>query len=151
MNVRRTQQQLSLTSVPRGADRIYLHLFAKPITLPSGASGTAFAPPTDVYETDSQVIVRMEIAGADRSRMQVNFDQLSGHLRVRGHREDPAAGKQREYHQLEVVYGPFERILGILVAIDEEKIRADYRDGLLHVYLPKKPVVPLPELSVNIE
>jgi HSP20 family protein len=119
----------------------------KPIAVPARA---AFEPPTDVYETDAQVIVRTEIANADRDRMQVNFDPPTGQLLVRGYREDPAAGQARDYHQLEVVYGTFERIIEVLVPVEEDQIRADYRDGLLHIYLPKKKHRPT-ELSVDIE
>jgi HSP20 family protein len=154
MKARRMSQRTSVAPSHRGSDRIYLHLFSAkrpPLAVPSGLSGTAFEPPTDVYETDSQVVVRMEIAGADSSRMQVHFDPPAGQLRVRGYRGDPTAGKQREYHQLEVVYGPFERVLEVLVPVEEDRIRADYRDGLLHIYLPKKKPPPPKVLSVDIE
>jgi HSP20 family protein len=149
MRAKRMPGRMSVASGHRGADRIYLHMFSakKPIAVPARA---AFEPPTDVYETDTQVVVRMEIARADRSRMQVNFDPPTGQLLIRGYREDPAAGQARDYHQLEVVYGPFERVIDIPVPVEEDQIRADYRDGLLHVYLPKRKQRPS-ELSVHIE
>ena len=149
MRARRMSRRTSFSSGPRPPNRIYLHMLSakKPIAVPARA---AFEPPTDVYETQAHVVVRMEIANADRSRMQVNFDPPTGQLVVRGHREDPAAGQARDYHQLEVVYGPFERVIEVLVPIEEDELRADYRDGLLHIYLPKKKQRPT-ELSVDIE
>ncbi len=151
MKARRMSRRTSVASSQHGSDRIYLHLFSKPLAVPSGHPGSAFAPPTDVYETSSHVVVRIEVAGADQDRMQVSFDPPSGQLKVRGLRADPTAGTQREYHQLEVVYGPFERIIEVLVPVEDDQVRADYRDGLLHIYLPKKPPQRPTELSVDIE
>jgi|GEM_PF-1915483 len=150
MKAMRTSPMMSVISGHRGSDRVYLHLFSakKPIAFPARA---AFEPPTDVYETDSQVVIRMEIAGADNSRMQVDFDPPTGQLRIRGSRHDPAQGKPRDYHQLEVIYGPFERVIEVLVEVEQKQIRADYRDGLLHIYLPKKKPQPPKVLSVDIE
>lgn len=117
---------------------VYMRLFSvrKPLAVPSRA---AFEPPTDIYETESEVVVRVEIAGADRGGIEARFLPETNELVVRGHRSDPAAGQARDYHQLEVVYGPFERIVQIPAAVEADRVRAEYRDGLLHVHLPKAP------------
>jgi HSP20 family molecular chaperone IbpA len=129
------QRRLAESRQPMG---VYMRLFSvkKPVVLPSRA---AFEPATDVYETDSEVVVRVDVAGADRARVNVRYMPETGELIIRGHRSDPAAGRERDYHQLEVVYGPFERVVRIPGAVDADNVRADYCDGLLHVHLPKLP------------
>jgi len=146
-----TTQAPKLRAAPgSGADRVYLRMFSigKPISMPARA---AFEPPTDVYETDTEIVVRLEIAGADRGSIRINFLPRSQELHISGRRSDPAAGRKRDYHRLEVVYGPFERSVSIPVPVDPDDSRASYRDGFLHVHLPKQPQQQPRAFSVQIE
>jgi len=95
----------------------------------------AWQPPTDVYETDQSVIVRMEIPGVNRKALEVT---LTGDiLQVRGFRTDPAAGKKLYITQMEIHYGPFEGRVRLPRAIDQDQATAHYHDGFLEVNLPK--------------
>lgn len=90
-------------------------------------------PPTDVYETDDCVVVKVEIAGVAKEDLSIVLD--AKRLIIGGVRHDPAA--KLGYQQMEILYGPFETDVHIPRAIDEEGIEATYQDGFLLVRLPK--------------
>lgn len=90
-------------------------------------------PPTDVYETDDCVVVKVEIAGMEREDFSIVLD--AKRLIIGGVRHDPAA--KLGYQQMEIFYGQFETDVHLLRAIDEEGIEATYQDGFLLVRLPK--------------
>jgi HSP20 family molecular chaperone IbpA len=90
-------------------------------------------PPTDVYETDTCVVVKVEIAGMEEDDFSISLD--SRRLVIGGVRRDPAA--KLGYQQMEILYGHFETDVHLPRAIEEEKIEATYQNGFLSVILPK--------------
>ncbi len=90
-------------------------------------------PPTDVYETDSAVIVKIEIAGMNPDDIAISF--IDGELAVRGNRRD--IDEKLSYHCLEIPYGEFHTDVFLPGAYDDDKIEARYVNGFLYVTLPK--------------
>jgi HSP20 family molecular chaperone IbpA len=90
-------------------------------------------PPTDVYETDDCVVVKVEIAGMTEEDFAISLEGKK--LIISGVRRDPAA--KLMYQQMEILYGNFETDVYLTRAIDEDEIEATYRNGFLSVRLPK--------------
>ncbi|MFN8596954.1 MAG: Hsp20/alpha crystallin family protein [Anaerolineae bacterium] len=102
-------------------------------------------PPTDVYETDESVIVRVEIAGMREADFNVTLhDQL---LVISGARTDPSP--KVVYHQLEVRYGEFRTEVYLHWAVEPGSIAATYQDGFLVVELPKARARRVTVIEVN--
>jgi HSP20 family protein len=102
-------------------------------------------PPTDVYETDDCVVVKVEIAGMEEEDFSIS---LGGkRLIISGIRRDPAA--KLGYQQMEILYGHFETDVRLARAIEEDKIEATYRNGFLHVRLPKVKPRQVPVVNVS--
>ena len=80
-------------------------------------------PPTDIYETDEQFVVAMDIAGVAPDGFTVTFD--AGILSVSGERREQASGR-REYHAMEVKVGPFERRFRFPRRVDPASLKATY-------------------------
>jgi HSP20 family protein len=96
-------------------------------------TGQTWRPPTDVFETDDAVVVRVEIAGMRDADFVVTLnDQL---LIVSGQHADPAA--KVAYHQLEVRYGEFRTEVYLHWSVEQADITAVYQDGFLIITLPK--------------
>lgn len=90
-------------------------------------------PPTDVYETEDDFIVKVEIAGMrDEDFAVAAEDQL---LRIEGIRPDPAG--RRAYHQMEILSGKFEIDVELIVPVNMDLASAEYKDGFLTINLPK--------------
>lgn len=94
-------------------------------------------PRTDVYETDEEMVVYMDIAGMRADDFRVEF--VDGVLTIAGERVPRREGK-RHYHAMEVQVGPFERRLRLPGSVDPASIRANYEHGFLEVRLNKIPV-----------
>lgn len=93
----------------------------------------AWHPPTDLFETDDNLIVSVEIPGMDKNNFSISYEKnilsISG-IRV------PPKGK-RGYHQMEIKYGEFCSQIKIPLVIDIDNIEAVYQDGFLNIKLPK--------------
>jgi HSP20 family molecular chaperone IbpA len=95
--------------------------------------GRAWRPPTDVYETDTEFVVLVELAGMRGVEISVTLEEQL--LRIRGLRREATGA--RAYHQMEINYGDFDLEIRLPVLIDRDGIDASYSDGFLRVLLPK--------------
>ena len=111
------------------------------LELPSDAQ-EFWQPRADVYETENDLVVRVEVAGIQRESLNVSLSADRRVLSIRGVRSEQHVDERKKirYYQLEVYFGSFERdiLLPRDIAIDAEKLRAVYREGFLLVTLPKK-------------
>lgn len=94
---------------------------------------SVWSPPTDVYETDEDFVVRVEIAGMRDEDFEVNIENRT--LHISGYRPD--FGGRRAYHQMEILSGRFEIEVEITVPVDVDLSAAEYKDGFLTIRLPK--------------
>ena len=90
-------------------------------------------PPTDVFETDDAIVIKMEIAGMKDSEFTISLENRI--LAIRGFRE--SVNEHRAYYQMEVRSGEFVSLVELPTAVNYDQIEADYRDGFLTVVLPK--------------
>ncbi|MCC6187890.1 MAG: Hsp20/alpha crystallin family protein [Anaerolineales bacterium] len=103
--------------------------------LRSSRQSGVHTPPTDVYETEDQIVVQIEIAGVKQSDFVVSlFDRR---LIVSGTRVD-SGPLRRAYHQLEVLFGDFRAEVDLPLQVDETGVDAQYSDGFLRIILPKR-------------
>ncbi len=102
-------------------------------------------PPTDVYETDSYVVVKVEIAGMKEEDFDISLD--GQRLIIRGVRHDPAS--KLAYQQMEILYGEFETDVHLSWSIDTDEIEATYQDGFLSICLPKAQSFQVPVVGVE--
>jgi HSP20 family protein len=101
-------------------------------------SRTAFEPPTDVYEADNAVIVRMEVSGLKDNAGDITVEIQDDLLTIAGERKDPASGAGRRYEQIEIQTGRFERTVRLPCPVIETDASARYDDGFLVVTLPRR-------------
>ena len=90
-------------------------------------------PPMDVYETEENLVVRMEIAGMRESDFNIELDGRL--LWIRGTRTE--TNERRAYHQMEIPFGEFSLEIELPVAVQVEKVTANYSEGFLRIILPK--------------
>ena len=100
------------------------------------AATTTWSPAVDIFETEGEIVVKAELPGMERKDIVLNLE--NNDLTVRGERRFAKETKDDNYHRIERSYGTFSRSFSIPATVDEEKIRADYRDGVLKIVLPKK-------------
>ncbi len=97
-------------------------------------TGDIWQPPTDIYETGDGVVVRIELAGVDERAIDI---EASGDaLAIRGRRREQCVYGKKSYCQMEIHYGPFERVLHLPRRFDADRARASYTHGILEIFLP---------------
>ncbi len=92
----------------------------------------AWRPPTDVYETDDAIIIRVEVSGMREADFTITLVERS--LTIRGVRQDTS--ERRAYHQMEIAFGEFHTEVELPYLVVADKVEASYRDGFLRVMLP---------------
>ena len=96
-------------------------------------SFSGWNPPTDVFETEENFIVRVEIAGMKDADFDVAIENQI--LMISGNRSE--LNERRAYRQMEIRFGKFEIAVEISVPVEIERSVAEYKDGFLVVQLPK--------------
>src|SRR5256886_1399447 len=94
-------------------------------------ASSKWKPPTDIYETDTALVVYMDIAGMRPEDFTV--EDGDGVLTIAGERTARRHEGKPHYHAMEVQVGPFERRFRLPVPVDPESIRANYEQGFLEV------------------
>jgi len=100
------------------------------------AATTSWSPSVDIFETEGEIIVKAELPGLERKDIVLHLE--NNVLTLRGERKFEKETKEENYHRIERSYGNFCRSFSIPATVDDEKIRADYKDGVLKIALPKK-------------
>jgi len=107
---------------------------------PGGPGGPGFGvaylePATDVYETDTEVVVLVDMAGISGAEIDLEIDGRVLHLQ--GERRPLQGRPGMTYSQIEITHGMFRRDLLLPAEVNAEEAAATYNDGILEVVLPK--------------
>jgi HSP20 family protein len=95
----------------------------------------AWAPPCDIYEDGDNIIVKAELPGIDRNDIDVQVE--NNVLTLRGESKREKEVRSENLYRTERSYGAFSRSFTLPVSVDTARIKAEYKDGILHVTLPK--------------
>ncbi len=94
-----------------------------------------FAPVVDVYETDQELVVKAELPGVKKENVEVSIRDNT--LYIRGEKKEEKEEKTEAYHRVERVYGRFERVLPLPTDVKVESAKAEFKDGVLEIRIPK--------------
>ncbi len=95
--------------------------------------GADWYPAADVYENETEYTVAADLPGIDRATLDISIDD--NRLTIKGTRPGPDATQ----HRGECPRGKFLRTFSVPVSVDQNGIKAEYKDGVLQVHLPKRP------------
>lgn len=111
------------------------HMFAEPFPLRMFAEPVGWSPAVDVSESDGSLVVKAELPGMSKDDVEID---LSGNvLTLRGEKKQEEEREEGEMHVWERSYGSFRRSFTLPCAVAEGGIRAEFKDGVLTVTLPK--------------
>ncbi len=105
--------------------------------------------PVDIYETKDEVVVRLEAPGINPKDVKIHL--VGDQLTISGKREHEGRTEDRNYVRVERRFGQFVRSFTLNLPVVAEKVRANYKDGLLEVHLPKAEEVKPKEIEVSVE
>lgn len=130
-------------------DRLWdTFLFGRPNT--SGlAEEDEWQPAIDVAETESELVINVEIPGMDPEDIDVSLSE--GTLFIKGEKKPKAEEKEADYHLIERSYGTFIRSIPLPAEVQSDKISASYKNGILKITLPKSEETQKKEINIKIE
>lgn len=98
-----------------------------------------FRPRLDIAETEKEYTVTVELPGVEPGEIQL--DIVGDTLRIRGEKKQETEKKGKNYHCVERSYGSFHRTLALPEDVDADAIDANFKKGVMHIVLPRKPDV----------
>jgi len=113
------------------------------------AFGGNWAPAVDIFEQDGNIVLRAELPGLDPKDVDVRVE--NNVLTLRGERKLESEVKREDYHRVERSYGKFSRSFTLPTVVDTEKIKADYKDGVLQVSLPQREEAKPKQISISVD
>jgi HSP20 family molecular chaperone IbpA len=109
----------------------------RPIRVRVGAEGVpAWRPPVEVYETDRELVVSVELAGLTEEQIEVIVDE--SFVTIRGDRQPARCEERRTVHAMGIMYGAFAAEVFLPFSVDHEAIEATYAAGMLTIRLPRE-------------
>ena len=106
-----------------------------------------WAPSVDVYETENSIVVKAELAGVEKKDVDVSFE--NNVLTIRGERCMESNVKEENYHRVECNYGTFSRSFSLPTTVDENNVRAEFKNGILTITLPKREQAKRKQISIK--
>jgi HSP20 family protein len=95
----------------------------------------AWSPTVDISETDAEYLLKAQLPAVKKEDVHITFDD--GMLTISGERKQEKEEKGEKFHRIESLHGSFSRSFALPEAIDAAAIRAEGKDGVITVHVPK--------------
>jgi HSP20 family protein len=92
-------------------------------------------PAVDISESEGEYLIKAELPGVKKEDIKVTLQE--GVLTIQGERKQEKEEKGRKYHRIERSYGTFMRSFTLPDSVDDSKVSAEFKDGLLYLHVPK--------------
>lgn len=135
-----------LTDLRDEIDRLFDTTFGDFAPAPSVFGG--WTPAVDLIETKDSVVVRVELPGMKRDDIEVTLHD--GALNIAGERKAEKKVEESGLHRSERFFGRFQRAVTLPAPVAADKVKADYKDGILTVTLPKTEEARPKQIAVSV-
>lgn len=112
-----------------------------------GNKGDWFSPSMDLSETDDAYEVSVDLPGV--SPDDISIEMRNGELWIQGERKHREEKKNKKFHRIEQRHGHFRRMIRLGDDVDADKVDAEYRDGVLHVSIPRNEAARPKRISIR--
>jgi HSP20 family protein len=112
------------------------------------ALGGSWAPAVDVFEHEGNIVLKAELPGVDPKDVDIRVENNT--LTLRGERHFDSEVKREDYHRVERSYGSFARSFSLPSVVAVDKIKAEYKDGVLRLTLPTKEEAKPKQIAISV-
>jgi HSP20 family protein len=113
------------------------------------ASITTWAPAVDIYETEHELVVKADLPDVRPEDLDIRVE--NNILTIRGDRKFEKKVDEKNYLRVERTYGSFSRSFSLVNTVNSEAIKADYKNGVLTLTIPKREEAKPKQIKVNVE
>ena len=96
----------------------------------------SWTPYVDIYENEDKVVLTAEVPGIEDKDIEIKIEDNT--LAIKGDRKFEKETKEDNYHRIERAYGSFQRSFSLPNYIDQEKIKAEHKRGVVQISMPKR-------------
>lgn len=108
-----------------------------------------WAPSIDVAETDEEIVVTAELPGVKQDEVDITItDDV---LTLKGEKKEEKEVKEKNYHRVERSYGSFQRSISLPTGVKSDEAKAAYKDGVLHITVPKAEEAKPKQIKIDVE
>ena len=108
-----------------------------------------WAPAVDIFETENELLLKADLPGIEMKDIDIQLE--NGTLALRGERKFESEKKEGGFHRVERSYGSFARYFTLPDTVDPEHVKAEYKNGVLTVKLPKKELAKPRQIKVEVK
>jgi len=109
---------------------------------------TTWAPAVDIYETENELVIKADLPEITEKELDVRVE--NNMLTIRGERKFEEKVKEENYLRIERTYGSFSRSFSLPNTVNTEAIKAEYKNGVLTVEMPKRAESKPKQVKVNV-
>jgi len=113
-----------------------------------GIAASTWTPTVDIYETPETIVLKAELPGLSREDIEIQIRDNA--LTLKGERRFAKDAQQENYLRIERAYGAFQRGFTLPATIQQDKIRAVFRDGVLELTLPKAEEAKSKKIAIEV-
>jgi HSP20 family protein len=124
-----------MTTMHNRLNRLVNEPFFRAYRFDDEAGFSLWNPVVDLYEKDDNFVIKAELPGVGKD--DIGIDLKDGVLTLSGERSDDSEVKEDKYYRRERTYGKFQRSFTLPADVDADKIKAEFKDGVLVVEVPK--------------
>jgi len=107
-----------------------------------------WVPTVDISESEGGYLIKAELPEVKKEDVKVTVED--GVLTLSGERRQEKEEKGKKYHRVERSYGSFVRSFSLPESVDESGVKAEYKDGVLNLHLPKTEKVKPKSIEVKV-
>jgi len=148
MNLVKWDPLVELADVSKHLDRIFRRFPTRADSDEEALTLADWTPTVDITETDAAYLIKGEIPGVDKADVKVTIE--NGMITMRGERKQEKEEKGKKYHRIERSYGSFMRSFRVPDDVDEAEVKAEFKDGMINVTLPKSGKAKAKLINVSI-
>jgi HSP20 family protein len=126
-------------------------VFSRPSLRNSGKENLTVAdwmPTVDISETEGEYLIKAELPEVRKEDVKVTVE--NGVLTLQGERRQEKEEKGKRFHRVERSYGSFVRSFTLPESVDDSSVKAEYKDGVLNLHLPKSEKVKPRAIDVKV-
>jgi HSP20 family protein len=108
----------------------------------------AWIPAVDIYETKESIVLNVELPGVTKEDIALEVKDST--LTIKGEKKLEKNVKEENFHRLERSYGSFTRAFTLPSTVQQDKVKAKFRDGILEIMLPKAEEAKPKQIKVDV-
>jgi len=133
-----------VSDIQTEVNRLFDNFFGRSTTV----AGRTWTPPVDMYATKDDLVLTLELSGVSEKDVSVSI--TGDLLTVKGERGFENQIKEQDLLHVDRAYGKFERLVQLPMAVQADRVKATYRDGVLEIKLPKAEELKPKEIKIDV-